>query len=160
MQFRRIKSSKGGFTLIEMLVVVAIIGLLSSVILTALGPAKNKAKDARIMQEVNQVRSLAETMYNGTYAELPELPAQTIANPNLSQLAADITSEGGALNIIKSSDQRTYLAFSQLTTTVTDPTTQTQVTQYYCVDSSGHADFLMTPPDYNQVKSAPAAVCQ
>ncbi len=154
------KNSKGGFTLIEMLVVVAIIGLLSSVILTALGPAKNKAKDARIMQEVNQVRSLAETMYNGTYAGLQELPAQTIADPNLSQLATDITSEGGALNIIKSSDERTYLAFSQLNTTVTDPTTQTQVTQYYCVDSSGHADFLITEPDYNQIKSAPTAVCQ
>lgn len=152
--------NRKGFTLIEMLVVVAVIGLLSSVILNALGPAKDKAKDARIMQEVNQVRSLAETMYNGTYSQLPELPAQTIANPDLSQLATDINNEGGALTIIKSSDDRSYITFSQLNTTVTDPTTQTQVTQYYCVDSSGHAAFLIKKPDYNQVKAAPTATCQ
>ena len=48
-----------------MLVVVAVIGLLSSVVLTALGPAKDKAKDSRIIQEVNQVRSLAETCITG-----------------------------------------------------------------------------------------------
>lgn len=89
-----IKSQKG-FTLIEMLVVVAVIGLLSSVVLTALGPAKDKAKDSRIIQEVNQVRSLAETMYNGTYNTLPQLPSVIeINNQNLKELADDITLQG------------------------------------------------------------------
>ncbi len=57
---------KGGFTLIEMLVVIAMIGILSAVVLTALGPSRDKAKDARIISDVNQARAIAETYYNPT----------------------------------------------------------------------------------------------
>ncbi|MEK7651444.1 MAG: type II secretion system protein [Patescibacteria group bacterium] len=132
-----IKSQKG-FTLIEMLVVVAVIGLLSSVVLTALGPAKDKAKDSRIIQEVNQVRSLAETMYNGTYNTLPQLPSVIeINNQNLKELADDITLQGGTLTIINPSPYKAYTAYSKLNTTTGD--SSNPVFQYYCIDSVGHS---------------------
>lgn len=128
-----------GFTLIEMLVVVAVIGILSSVLLTALGPARDKAKDARIVQEVDQVRSLAETLYNGTYDALETLPATTINNPDLKSLADDITVQGGLLTIVKSSQihATSFMAYSQLNTKVGDP--QNLQTQYYCIDSGGRS---------------------
>ena len=86
-------SKAEGFTLIEMLVVVAIIGLLSSVILTALGPARDKAKDTRIISDINQVRSIAETLYTGNYDALESLPSTNIRNQNLKLLSDDIISQ-------------------------------------------------------------------
>ncbi len=140
------KKNDAGFTLIEMLVVVAIIGLLSSTILVALGPARDKAKDSRIIQEVNQVRSLAETLYIGNYDALESLPSTNIQNPDLKALSDDITAQGGVLMIIKSAPApaKTYAVFSSLNTKGGD--SQNPTTQYYCVDSAGHSGVRNSAP--------------
>lgn len=60
---------KNGFTLIELLVVIAIIGLLSSIVLTSLNSARVKARDARRLADINQLR-IALELYadsNGKY---------------------------------------------------------------------------------------------
>lgn len=142
------KNWRAGFTLIEMLVVVAIIGILSSVILNALGPAKEKAKDSRIIQEVNQVRSLAETLYDGTYSALQTLPSDNITNDNLKALSDDIALQGGELVIQKSTPPTTYVAYSKLNTTV--GTTDNPQTNYYCVDSSGRSGYTTSPINGSQ----------
>ncbi|MGC9611240.1 MAG: type II secretion system protein [Minisyncoccia bacterium] len=129
-----------GFTLIEMLVVVAIIGLLSSVILTALGPAKDKAKDTRIISDVNQVRSIAETLYaNSNYDALELLPSNNIQNQNLKGLSDDVAAQGGVLTTIKSqpAPAKNYLVYSSLNVKTGD--SNNPITQYYCVDSAGHS---------------------
>ena len=53
-----------GFTLIELLVVVAIIGLLLSVIMVALGNARLKARDARRLSDMQQVKSGMDIYYS------------------------------------------------------------------------------------------------
>lgn len=53
-----------GFTLLELLVVVAIIGLLSAVVLAALGNARNSGKDAGVKSNLKNAMDQAEIFWN------------------------------------------------------------------------------------------------
>ncbi|MDO8265192.1 MAG: type II secretion system protein [Candidatus Parcubacteria bacterium] len=52
-----------GFTLIELLVVIAIIGLLATVVSVNVGGSKGKARDARRLEDLSQLRLVLE-MYH------------------------------------------------------------------------------------------------
>jgi len=52
---RFFNKNKKGFTFIELLVVVAIIGLLSSILLVSFGPARAKGRDAKRKAELRQI---------------------------------------------------------------------------------------------------------
>ena len=58
-----------GFTLVELLVVLSIVSFLSSIVLAGLSGARMKANDARIAQDMKQVRNAVELYYadNKTY---------------------------------------------------------------------------------------------
>lgn len=72
-----IKPAKhGGFTLVELLVVIAIIGILATLVLLQLGIARGRARDAKRISDVNQVRSAIELYYDdngGTYPVTTDL---------------------------------------------------------------------------------------
>ncbi len=59
----KIRDNKKGFTLIELMVVIAIIAILATVVLVALQSARDAAFDAKKKSSVAQLRSLAETWY-------------------------------------------------------------------------------------------------
>jgi len=56
--------SRKGFTLIEILVVVAIIAILSSVVLVGLGPTRRIGRDARRISDLRQVQNGLELYFN------------------------------------------------------------------------------------------------
>lgn len=95
---------KKGFTLLELLVVIAIIGLLSGVVMISIGKARMRARDAKRVQDLRQIRAAIESYANdhGKYPPPPPFssfassadPAkwnylQNLLKPYLPQLPKD-----------------------------------------------------------------------
>jgi prepilin-type N-terminal cleavage/methylation domain-containing protein len=55
---------KRGFTLIEILVVVAIISILASVVLVGLGPTQQSGRDARRLSDLREVQNALELYFS------------------------------------------------------------------------------------------------
>ena len=71
---------RNGFTLIELLVVIAIIGLLASIVFTSVSNVRMKARDARRISDLHQIRNALEIFYN-TYGYYPNAKDQTVCTP-------------------------------------------------------------------------------
>ena len=105
-------STKAGFTLIELAVVISIIGLLSSILLVSLKNTRAKAQTARVISEAIQLRNQFEQGYDGTsYTDFTQyapsdLPNEyiapnsfsgTVGAANINSLISDIIAlNGGA----------------------------------------------------------------
>lgn len=112
--------------------VIAIIGILSATVLTALGPSRNRAKDARIISNLQQVRAVAETLYDGDY------DAVNLQQADIARAAEDINDNQGTLVINKEATPAlNYAAYSDLATGG----------KWYCVDSVGVAKELTGESD-------------
>ncbi len=118
--------------MIELLVVIAIIGILSGIFMLSLQGARAKAKDARIVSALSQVRVRAETLYDGDYN------AVSTSDSEISKLSTDISNQGGTLTLHSSASA--WCAYSPLNVK------EGNNTKYYCVDSSGKAGFTTTNP--------------
>src|SRR3989339_478692 len=73
--FRR---KKLGFTLIELLIVIAIIGILSTTTVVSLNQAKAKARDARRLADITQIKQALDIYYYSEGAYPNAGPSGTI----------------------------------------------------------------------------------
>ena len=125
-----------GFTLIELLVVIAIIGILSSVVLVSLNSARTKAGDARVISDVQQVRTALETGYDGT--GYPDLASNDFtgtakaAGTPIGKLIADAVANSGAITVFTATASTSYAVYGKLPSKL-------PVLTYFCLDSKGGA---------------------
>jgi prepilin-type N-terminal cleavage/methylation domain-containing protein len=99
------KNKKKGFTLIELIVVVAVMGILAGIIFVAMGPARKKAKDSKMQNSLIQLQSVAERIYLDERNYNKVDPGQS---PEILALQNDIAAQGGDLKISKSSSPASY----------------------------------------------------
>jgi general secretion pathway protein G len=73
------KSSQKGFTLLEMLITVSIIGILAAITSANLGGARTRARDTERVTEVSQIALAVEHYYNAC-RQYPAMLALTANN--------------------------------------------------------------------------------
>lgn len=72
------KSKKNnGFTLIELLMVISIIGLISGVVLTALGDARSRARNSQRIQNIESIAKALQIVTTGTTNQFPPSAGQS-----------------------------------------------------------------------------------
>ncbi len=76
--------NRKGFTLIEILVVVAIVAVLSAIVVVGLGPARRQGRDARRITDIKQVQAALELYYN-RYGHYPDSVALTPVDSNYAK---------------------------------------------------------------------------
>jgi general secretion pathway protein G len=72
----RQKETRAGFTLVELLVVIAIIGLLSTIVVVGTNYARENARDARRVADIDTIRKALE-IYINTNSRYPSIAADT-----------------------------------------------------------------------------------
>ncbi len=99
-------NGKQGFTLIEILIVVAIIAILASVVLVGLGPAQQAGRDARRLSDLHQVQNGLELYYNkcgfypGTAAAGACTATNNAATNGYADMSAAVTGSGLGINTL------------------------------------------------------------
>ncbi len=133
---------KKGFTLIELLVVIAIIGVLAAVVMVSMSGATDKAKDARMQGDLEQVRNLAELInvdessYASTCNGTDLGAAGTNYVTSLLTIETDITQLTGTTTCFAGAT--TYCISVALLTS-------SELVDNFCIDSDGFAVATATP---------------
>lgn len=60
----KISKFRKGFTLIELMVVIAIIGILATVVVSSLNTARAKGRDTKRISDIHQIQNALELYYN------------------------------------------------------------------------------------------------
>jgi len=127
------RKTKIGLALMGIVGGLLIPGILTSIVLVSLGGARTRARDARIISDMSQLRIEAEILYSsdGSYVNMDKTKGV------IKKLSDDITLQGSSLTIEKATDDTAYCAYVKLKTT----------NQWYCVDSTLTTEETTTNPN-------------
>ena len=118
--------SKVGFTMIEMLVVISIIGVLASIVLVPLNNARNRGKDASAKTTMSDIRVYADVFFTNhgySYANL----CDGVTDPEVGKLLQAVQNQTGNPAVCNPSASN-YAVWVKL-----------RSDQYFCVDNEGFA---------------------
>jgi type IV pilus assembly protein PilA len=134
-KLRERSSSEGGFTLVELLVVMLILGLLAAIAIPSFFNQRDKAKDSSAKEAVRTAQTAMETYstdHNGSYSLADEAALVNI-EPTLNDVNSD-----GRLHV----DEATDTAY-----TITVDSTNTPNTFSIARDADGNLTYDCEEPD-------------
>lgn len=138
----RMGKQSEGFTLVELLVVVAIIGILSSVVIASLNTARTKGANAGIKANLATIRAQAEILYDGDSDYDAVCGANSVAqNANVAQAIVQANTASGGTAVCGKPTSGAAGAWA-----VSSPLKgETATVDNWCVDSTGVAKALADP---------------
>jgi type II secretion system protein G len=95
------RSKQKGFTLVELLVVISIIGLLASVVLVALNGARLKARDTKRKADLHQIQVALALYYDANNSQYPNCGAGGAWNIGVGSLDANWNTTGCLITALK-----------------------------------------------------------
>lgn len=141
---KEIKKGKSrGFSLVELLIVITIIGILSTIVLSSVSNGRARAYDSKVKQQLVSFRTAAEIYF------INQLPnTYGVSNICTSGIFVDVDPVNGAPG--------TYLSVANLPVgtqlecgangdTFAVKATLYSGSQYWCVDNSGDAKIISGP---------------
>jgi prepilin-type N-terminal cleavage/methylation domain-containing protein len=86
-----LKRKQSGFTIVELLIVIVVIGILAAIIITTFTGVQKKARDADRKSDINAIYSQVEVYFaqNSKYPTLANLNDGTWRDANVKGLSAD-----------------------------------------------------------------------
>lgn len=149
------RKSWSGFSLIELLIVIAIFGILVGLILSASSQGRLKAYDAAIENGLRQIRVQAQIVFVGTGNSYVNWTQATGIQNNLTILLDDIDKNYGDQN---PAAYVTVMRDSQASDFCVSAPSRANPGKYFCVDA--RASVHLTPAHCaDQPSSGPALQC-
>jgi len=128
MQLQKINFKKG-FTLLELMIVVVIIGILTAVVLVSLNSARSKGQDASIKAQMNSLRTQADLYYSNHGNSYSSLFISDInwssGDPSVQAILTGINKQGPI-----------HTAGSSATAWAAQVQLREDPTKYICIDAS------------------------
>ena len=92
----RIRGSQGGFTLIELMVVILIIGLLATIVVQNLKGATDKAKKIKAQADISAIKTALDRYYldSSSYPSSDQGLAALVSAPQNGKIPADYPTGG------------------------------------------------------------------
>jgi len=131
---QKLFKTKKGFTLIEILIVVAIIGILATIVTVSMRQASDRGKSTKIISAIVQVRSIADDLYlqnTDGYTDLCDALTSglDISNEDLKTINDDVIEYADTGNTIACHSTNYHFCVSvQLVG---------ESAKYFCIDHSG-----------------------
>jgi type II secretion system protein G len=141
-----LKRKEQGFTIVELLIVIVVIGILAALVITTFTGIQQRARDTERTTDINAIRGHLEAYYadNGFYPQNSDL---TTANlPGLDSEA--LTAPGGTAAPAQSATTTTQYMYNATTDGTTACTASNSTCQQYVLEAdleeSGAANYQKT----------------
>ncbi len=152
---QRMSQDESGFTLVELLVVMLILGILAAIAIPAFFNQKNKATDSQAKTYARTAQTAIEsyaTDHNGSYAgatvaDLVKIEPTLVGAPTAAQLAAADGGPGTGAGMTVASSDDTYDIV--VTSSATDPATGNNDTFGVSRAANGTVTHPCTPDGVN-----------
>ncbi|HLD25513.1 MAG TPA: prepilin-type N-terminal cleavage/methylation domain-containing protein [Candidatus Andersenbacteria bacterium] len=133
-----------GFTLVELIIVIAIVGIIAAIVMIAFNTSRAKAYDARIKMVVHQLRTLGEVYYYNNEYSFSGYDT-CLGTPNEAncpgKLAEAVSTLKGELTRSNSSGPNVTATSSSF---CVGAPLATDSTQAFCKDAEGHSELTET----------------